>query len=353
MSGRSNQRSGFKGRGALDNPANRYHAFKREAIDDVGDDGPGPETELIVDHSRSALAWNESPDLPFDRSVNPYRGCEHGCIYCYARPSHAWLGYSPGLDFETRIVYKPDVARLLAAEIDRPGYRCGVIALGTNTDPYQPADRQLRLTRAVLALLHERRHPVSVTTKSSLVERDLDILADMAAGGLAQVLVSLPTIDDDLSRCMEPRAAAPGRRLETIARLARAGVPTGVLVAPVIPGLSDDQLESILERAAAAGARSAAFILLRLPGEVKDLFRAWLAAHYPLRADKVLSLVASVRGGRLNDPRFGSRMRGQGPVADLIRRRFALARRRTGLDRPPPVLDTSAFRPGRAQLSLF
>jgi len=349
-----------KGRGAVSNPDGRFESCTRAAVDDgwggADDELPPLRTTVAVDRARTVIARNDSPDVPFAQSINPYRGCEHGCIYCYARPSHAYLGLSPGLDFETRLFAKTDAAQRLRAELARPGYRCQPIALGANTDPYQPLERRRRVTRAVIEVLAECRHPLSVVTKSALVERDLDLLAPMAAERLASVHVSITTLDTGLARIMEPRAAAPLRRLELVRRLRAADVPCGVLVAPLIPGLTDHELEPILEAAAQAGANSARYILIRLPGEVDGLFQQWLHAHYPDRAQHVLSLLRQCRGGRTNDPRFGRRMRGDGPVADLLARRFAVASRRLGLDGDGIDLDTTRFRPPArdpAQLALL
>jgi DNA repair photolyase len=353
-----------KGRGAVTNPTGRFESEKRVAPlpDEMGpderfalhdprapeppDDGTlPPRTIVSLDASRTILARNDSPDVPFDVSINPYRGCEHGCIYCFARPSHAYLGFSPGLDFETRIVAKPEAPALLRAALARPGYRCRAIALGSNTDPYQPVEREMRITRRLLELLRETHHPVSVVTKSSLVLRDLDLLVPMAEEGLASVFVSLTTLDRELARRMEPRAAAPERRLHTLRALAEAGVRTGVLASPMIPGLNDAELDRILEAAARAGARTAGYILLRLPHELRRLFEEWLEANYPERRRRVLTLVRETRGGRLNDPAFGTRMRGTGPYAELLKRRFEVAARRHGLDRALPSLDIGRFRP--------
>ena len=352
-------------RGASANPDNRYAAHQREAVDDgwPADEAPPPlRTQVGLDASRTVISYNQSPDIPFDRSLNPYRGCEHGCIYCYARPSHAWLGLSPGLDFETRLFYKPDAAAQLERELAAPGYRPAPLALGANTDPYQPIERRYRVTRAVLQVLADCRHPLTITTKSALVLRDLDLLVPLARQRLAAVLVSVTTLDRALARRLEPRAATPERRLEVIGALAQAGVPVGVLVSPLIPGLTDDDLERILARAAQAGATRAASILIRLPLELADLFDAWLREHYPQRADKVLSLIRQCHGGRLNDPEFGARMTGSGPVADLLDQRFRLAARRLGLDGAlAPAdsgwdLDCTRFRrplPIGTQLDLF
>jgi DNA repair photolyase len=350
-----------KGRGAGLNPAGRFEALRREAFDD-GWSGldelaadPPPATEVLPDRARTVIARNESPDIPFDQSINPYRGCEHGCVYCYARPSHAHLGLSPGLDFETRLFAKHDAAELLRKELSRPSYVCRPISLGANTDPYQPIERRLEITRRIVEVLAETRHPFSIVTKSALVLRDLDLLAPMAAEGLVRVFVSITTLDAELARRMEPRAAAPHRRLATLGGLREAGVPAGVMVAPIIPALNDSEIEAILERAALAGAESAGWVLLRLPHELKDLVSDWLERHYPLRARRVLALVRETRGGALNDPAFGSRMRGRGAYAELIARRFALACRRLGLDRQRMAGRTDLFRPPRTdgQLDLF
>ncbi|TCJ15787.1 PA0069 family radical SAM protein [Parasulfuritortus cantonensis] len=346
------------GRGATGNPGNRYAAHAREACDDgwgsLDAEPPPLRTELLVDRSRTVISYNQSPDVPFDRSINPYRGCEHGCVYCFARPTHAWLGLSPGLDFESRLFHKPDAPAVLRGELAKPGYRCAAIALGINTDAYQPVERRLGLTRAIIEVLAEHGHPFTVVTKSALIERDLDLLGPLAARGLVQVAISVTTLDRHLARTLEPRAAAPERRLETLRRLAAAGVPVTALVAPVIPFLNDHELEAILAAAHAAGARDAGYALVRLPLEVKELFRDWLALHAPLKAERVLNRLRDCRAGKDNDSRFGSRMRGEGEYADLIARRFALARRRLAF---PGVaaLDCSQFRvPGRAeQLDLF
>jgi DNA repair photolyase len=359
MSQRSLGTEPRRGRGAPSNPANRYEAHHYEPFDD-GWEGSDPqpsriETSLTADSSLSVIARNSSPDLPFDRSLNPYRGCEHGCIYCYARPSHAWLGLSPGLDFETRLFYKPDAPELLRRELSLPGYRPAPIALGANTDAWQPAERRLGITRALLEVLREHHHPLTLVTKSALVERDIDLLSDLAGKDLVHAMVSLTTLDRGLARRMEPRAAAPARRLETLRRLAAAGIPTGVMIAPVIPVLTDSEMERLLGAAREAGAAEAAYVLLRLPLEVEPLFREWLEAHAPGMAKRVLNRLRDSRGGRLNDPRFGSRMLGEGPYAELIGQRFRLAHRRLGFP-GLPALSTEDFRVPRgesAQLSLF
>jgi len=356
-----------RGRGTANNPDSRYAEHRREAVDDgwwqdAAFDGDGdttaPKTELGVDHSRSAISYNSSPDIPFDRSVNPYRGCEHGCIYCYARPTHAWLGLSPGLDFERRLFHKPDAAAQLCNELAAPGYRPATLILGANTDPYQPIERRLGITRQILEVLSDCGHPVAITTKSALVVRDRDLLADMATRQLAAVQISITTLDDKLARTLEPRAASPRRRLRAIADLAAAGIPVGVLVSPLIPGLTDADLERIVELAADSGASRAGALLIRLPLEIKDLFQDWLHQHYPERAEKVLSLIRQCRAGHLNDANFGSRMTGTGPVAELLQQRFRLAIRKHGLSRQDSgwELTTEHFcRPALSgqQLSLF
>ncbi len=294
-----------KGRGAASNDSGRFEAERRVAFDDgwgTADEEPVPlTTTLTVDATRTIIARNNSPDIGFDRSINPYRGCEHGCIYCYARPSHAYLGLSPGLDFESRLFYKPDAAALLAGELRKKGYSCRPIALGSNTDPYQPVERRLGITRAILQVLRDFRHPVTIVSKSALIQRDLDILGEMARDRLACVTISVTTLNRTLARRMEPRASTPERRLETIAALAGAGIPTGVLSAPMIPALNDNEMEQILERARAAGATSTGYTLLRLPLELKSLFKEWLEEHFPDKAAHVLSLVAQTHGGRLYD----------------------------------------------------
>ncbi len=334
----------IKGRGALTNPANRFHELVHEALADDAD-GPGPDTRVEQQPAKSLLTPNRSPDVPFELSVNPYRGCEHGCIYCYARPSHAYLDLSPGLDFETRIFAKPNAARVLERELSRPGYRCRVIALAGNTDAYQPAEKRLAITRELLEVMRWFRQPVSIITKSALVLRDLDLLESMARANLVSVTISVTSLDPGIKRTLEPRAAAPAARLKTISQLATAGVPTGVLVAPVIPKVTDHELEAIVEAAAEAGAQRAGYILIRLPLEVRDLFVDWLEAHYPDRAGAVMSLIRQCHDGRDYRARFGVRMRGSGHFAELIEHRFRAAVRRAGLDRRESlVLDTSRFR---------
>jgi len=342
-------RHAFPGRGALANPPGRFDRRQLEVADDGWYQDEVPESipvTLEPDHAREVITTNDSPDIPFEQSVNPYRGCSHACSYCYARPSHSYMGLSPGLDFETRLFYKADAARLLEEQLARPGYACKPIMLGANTDPYQPLERRMRVTRSVLEVLASTRHPVSVITKSALVLRDLDLLTQLARQGLTSVALSITTLDVELKRRMEPQTASPAARLRTLATLHEAGVPCGVLVAPVIPALNDHELEDILAAAAQAGARWAGYVLLRLPYEIKDLFAAWLTEHYPQRAEHVMSLIRAMRGGRENDPRFGARMRGTGPYALLLKNRFRLACRRLNLNvTGRDALSTTLFRP--------
>lgn len=346
------------GRGTPANPDNRFHQCGHETFDDGwGSAQPASAvpTSLQRDTSRTVIVYNRSPDVPFDRSINPYRGCEHGCVYCYARPSHAYLDCSPGLDFETRIFYKPEAACLLQRELSAKNYRCAPLALGANTDAYQPAERKLRITRSLLAVLNDCRHPVGIVTKSALVERDIDVLSDMARQGLAHVMVSVTTLDKRLARTLEPRAAAPHRRLELIGRLASAGIPTGVLVAPVIPFINDSDIEDILMQARQAGALAAGYIMIRLPHEVRGLFRDWLDCHRPDSAARVMNRIRDMRGGQENDPRFGRRMTGDGVFADLVRQRFERAVARLGFP-DMPEFNCRLFRPPESegsQLSLF
>ena len=336
----------IRGRGARGNLPGRFERQTVELDEGIAEMAPHPDTELIPERSRSIISRNKSPDIGFSQSINPYKGCEHGCIYCYARPSHAYLDFSPGLDFETRIVHKPNAADLLRRELARPGYRCSTIALGVNTDCYQPFEKQLRTTRALLEIMLETRHPVGIVTKSALVERDLDLLGELARLGLTQVALSITTLDNELKRRMEPRTASPRRRLMTIERLTEAGVPAGVMFAPVIPALNDHELEAVLKASAEAGALWAGYTVLRLPNEVRPLFKDWLAEQYPLRAKHVMSRVRQIRAGRENDTAFGRRMRGQGHYADLLRQRFDKACRRYGLNSVRrPSLNTTLFRP--------
>jgi DNA repair photolyase len=338
----------YKGRGSISNSAGRFEKHSNHAEDDgwgcLEADLPPLPTEIIIDSTRSLINYNDSPDIPFDRSINPYRGCEHGCVYCFARPTHAYLGYSAGQDFETKILLKPDAGSLLREELAKRSYRCAAMALGTNTDPYQPLERQHRLMRQILEVLAETRHPVSIVTKSALIERDLDILADMAAQGLASVYVSITTLDRTLARALEPRAAAPQRRLETLDKLRGAGIPVGVMVAPLIPVLTDYELESIVTASHHAGALSAEYILLRLPLEVADLFEEWLHQHYPLKAEHVMNRIRECRGGKVYDATFHQRQRGSGSYADLIGQRFRLICKKLGLDQSLPPLRTDLFR---------
>lgn len=344
--------SELDGRGTRLNPANRFERLHVERAPDDDEAAPAAEpapTELYRDASRSILAENDSPDVGFRFSLNPYRGCEHGCVYCYARPSHEYLGFSAGLDFERKLMVKTDAPELLRAALAAPRWQPQVVALSGNTDCYQPVERQLRLTRACLEVFAEHRNPVSVITKSALVVRDADLLAPLAADGAAHVNLTVTTLDLDLARRLEPRAATPERRLQAIATLAAAGVPVNVMVAPVIPGLNDHEIPAILERAAAAGARSASWVLLRLAAPLDQLFGDWLERHYPDRVVRVLGRLRSCRGGALNDPRFGKRMRGEGQYAAQLRDLFTLAARRRGLDRPLPPLRSDGFRvPPRA-----
>ncbi|WP_405232229.1 PA0069 family radical SAM protein [Lentisalinibacter salinarum] len=329
------------GRGAVSNAPGRF-ATRCTEPEDARDPAPG--TNLHDERAVSIISRNRSPDVPFDQSLNPYRGCEHGCVYCYARPTHSYLDLSPGLDFESEIFVKTNAADRLRATLMNPRYECRPITIGANTDAYQPAERSRRITRSVLEVLAEFRHPFSIITKSALIERDLDILGEMAADGLCSVAISLPTLQDDVKRLLEPRAPSATRRLRTIERLAAAGVPVTLMLAPVIPALTDHEIERILKTAAAAGADRATWVLLRLPHEVAPLFREWLEAHYPQRAARVMSLVRQSRGGRDYDAAWGRRQRGTGEYAGLIARRFAMARRRAGYGEGERPLDTSRFR---------
>ena len=348
--------AGRRGRGSTSNPTGRFEAAQREVFHDpdwMADDPAPLRTQVTPERSTRIIARNTSPDIPFDRSINPYRGCEHGCIYCYARPTHAFLGLSPGLDFESRIFAKPDAARLLLRELAAPGYSPDTIALGTATDPYQPAERTHRITRAVLEVLRDARHPVGITTKSDLVLRDLDLLAEMAADNLALVAISLPTLDPALARRLDPRAPRPEKRLAAMARLSEAGVPVMVNVSPIIPGLTDHEIESILARAREHGASRIGHALLRLPGEVADLMADWFAEHYPERQARAFALLRQARGGRENDPRFGHRFRGEGAYAAMIGQRVRLAGTRLGYGFGRMALNRDVFRKPGAQLVLF
>jgi len=357
-----------KGRGATVNPSGRFERYRREAfVDDWSDpgwtDGGGTEyvpppirTEVAVDSTKTIIAYNNSPDIGFDRSINPYRGCEHGCVYCFARPTHSYFGLSAGLDFETKLFAKPEAAKLLEAELAAPNYVCQPIAMGTNTDPYQPVERSFKVTRSILEVLARADHPVTIVTKSALVARDIDLLAPMAKKNLVWVGVSVTTLDRELARRMEPRAATPARRLAAIRALSEAGIPVGVMAAPVIPAVTDHELEAILEAARDAGASSAGFIMLRLPHEIKDLWMDWLDVHAPLKKKRVLDLIRGMRKGKLNDGAFGSRFRPTGGYAGMIRQRFMIAARRLGLEREGRPLDCTKFKrpalPGQ-QLALF
>ena len=350
----------MKGRGARSNLSGRFEADRREDFDDGWQDGdqdlPPLRTSLSVERARTIITRNTSPDVGFDRSINPYRGCEHGCTYCYARPAHAYMGLSPGLDFESRLFFKPDGARLLEPELSKPRYRPQPIHIGGNTDAYQPVERQTGLTRQILEVLQRFNHPLSIITKSALIARDADILGPMGRKGLARAAISITTLDRKLARAMEPRAATPAKRLEAISRLTEAGCPVMVSLAPVIPGLNDHELEAILEASQKAGAISATYVTLRLPLEIKDLFREWLEDARPERAARVMALIRQTRGGKDYDPEWSQRMKGTGPLADLIATRFKAAKKRYGLDAPRPPLDTSQFTvPPRSgdQIDLF
>jgi DNA repair photolyase len=353
------QQLSIKGRGARSNTTGRFESEVREAFDDgwTAEDEPKPlKTTLSAEKARVIITHNDSPDVGFSASINPYRGCEHGCIYCYARPAHAYMGLSPGLDFESQLFFKPDAARLLERELSRPKYVPDVIHIGGNTDPYQPQERKLRITRGVIGVLSRFEHPFSVITKNALILRDIDLLAPMAEKNLVRVAVSITTLDRKLARSMEPRAATPERRLEAVRLLSQAGVPVTVMFAPCIPGLNDHEMEAVLERAAEAGATGAGYVALRLPLEIKDLFKEWLASDHPDRAGRVMSLVRQMRGGKEYDSQWGKRMKGEGPIAALMSRRFATAKARYGLDAPFGGLDLTRFRappkPGD-QIDLF
>lgn len=352
-------------RGALSQIQGRFETAQRSPFDDgwtqEEDAASSPQTTVTEERARSIIARNESPDIPFEQSINPYRGCEHGCIYCYARPSHAYLELSPGLDFETKLFAKTNAVELLKEELSKRGYRAKPMAFGTNTDVYQPIERRYKLMRGLLEVLAACDHPLTIVTKSALIERDIDLLAPMAKKNLLKAFVSITTLDHRLARTLEPRAASPQRRVDAIRALASAGIPCGVMVAPLIPALTDKSLEDVLEAASKAGATMAGWILLRLPNEVRPLFKEWLAAHYPQRAEHVISIVRQSRGGRENDPNFGSRMTGSGNFVDLIGKRFDLACRRLGLNSEDNHmasrngLDCSLFRPpsSAGQMKLF
>jgi DNA repair photolyase len=348
-----------RGRGTLSNASGRYEPIARVAFDDGWqslEELPAFQTTVSVDSTRKIITRNSSPDISFDRSINPYRGCEHGCVYCFARPTHAYLGLSPGLDFETKLFVKPDAPHLLERELSAPGYEPRTIAIGTNTDPYQPIERKYQVMRGILEVLERAGHPVGIVTKSALILRDLDILAKLAERNLVKVAISVTTLDSKLARTMEPRAATPGRRLEALRQLSAAGIPTSVMVAPVIPAINDSDIERILDAAALAGVKGAGYVLLRLPLEVRDLFVEWLNANYPDRAAHVMKLIRGMRGGKDYDSTFGKRMTGAGPYAWMLGRRFETACEKRGLNRNRASLTTEHFTPPRPraeQLSLF
>ncbi|MHB8421531.1 MAG: PA0069 family radical SAM protein [Leptospirales bacterium] len=338
---------GPRGRGASGNPDNRYESTRRESFQDGWEtlSFPGEiATTLSIDTSRSIINRNDSPDVGFSQSINPYRGCEHGCVYCFARPTHAYLGLSPGLDFESRLFYKKDAPELLKKELSHPRYQCETVALGINTDAYQPVESALGLTRRILEVLDDFQHPVALVTKSSLIERDIDLLSGMARKNLVHVFVSMTTLDQDLARRLEPRATVPSRRLETIRALSEAGIPVGVMVAPVIPVLTEPELESLLKESRNAGAKGAGYVLLRLPLELKELFNDWLQKHVPMASDHIQNQIRAFHQGKEYDSRFGVRMRGSGPLADLLEQRFRLAFKRLGFGAMSP-LRTDLFTP--------
>ena len=350
----------FKGRGSSSNLAGRFDSLILERADDgwyQDEVVENPAETVLPDRARSVITSNDSPDVGFDVSINPYRGCSHGCIYCFARPTHSYLGLSPGLDFETKLFYKADAVKILEAELAKPRYVCKTIALGINTDGYQPLEKRLEVTRGILAVLERCRHPVTIVTKSALIVRDIDLLSSLAKDQLVSVMVSVTSLSNDIKRTLEPRTASPAARLKVIEQLTQAGIPVGVLVAPVIPAITDHEIEDILSAAKAAGATRAGCVLLRLPHELKILFREWLAEHYPDRAKHVMSLINQSRGGKDYDSQFGTRMRGTGPYAELLRTRFDLAKRKLGFDDAEDryELNTQLFKPPRPdtpQLSL-
>ncbi|SHH95185.1 PA0069 family radical SAM protein [Pollutimonas bauzanensis] len=355
------QATPIKGRGSVSNRTSRFEQLQREPFDDEWaqpdqDAAPRPATTVSLETAKSIISRNDSPDIHFEQSINPYRGCEHGCIYCYARPTHAYLNHSPGLDFETRLYAKRNAAELLRKELSKPSYVPKLIALGANTDPYQPIERRLRISAGILAVLEEFNHPVAITTKSASVTQDIERLARMASKNLVRVFMSVGSLDRSIARTLEPRASTPGARIDAIRALSQAGIPTGVIVAPVIPSLTDHDMEKILFSAKDAGARNAAYVLLRLPLEIADLFREWLAAHHPLKEAHVMNLVKQMRGGKIYDPDFKTRMRGTGVFADLLEQRFRRACAKAGLNQTRHVLSTDLFRPppeDQPQLKLF
>ncbi len=346
----------MKGRGAGWNPQNRFETLAYERDEEAPPEDESPGTIYLRDPTRTIIATNDSPDVAFEASINPYRGCEHGCIYCFARPTHAYHGMSPGLDFETQLFVKPDAPELLRKELADPRYSPRVIALGTNTDPYQPIERKWKLTRRILEVLRDANHPVGIVTKSILVVRDIDILSEMAAKGLAKVALSVTTLDAKLARAMEPRASTPPKRLEAIRELTRAGIPTAIMTAPIVPAINDSEIERLLDAGAAAGATEAGFVMLRMPLEIKDLFREWLQEHFPDKEKHVISLIRDIHGGKDYDSTWGLRQRGTGPYAWSIARRFELACRKLGLNRRSMPLTTSLFRKPKmagSQMDLF
>jgi DNA repair photolyase len=348
-----------RGRGAVSNPSGRYEPARREGFDDgwnLEEELPPLPTEVIIEKPRTIITKNDSPDIGYDRSINPYRGCEHGCSYCFARPTHAYQGLSSGLDFETKIFAKPSAPELLEKELRAPSYRPSTIAIGSNTDPYQPVERRFRIMRGILEVLNRANHPVGIVTKSALITRDIDILSQMADRQLAKVAISITTLDPKLARAMEPRAATPAKRLETVRRLAEAGIPVTVLVAPIIPAINDHEIEAILKAAHAAGATEAGYVLLRLPHDLKELMRDWLTEHYPDKLNHVFSLLQEAHGGKDYDAQWGMRQTGVGPYAWMIGRRFETAAERLGLNKRSLKLRTDLFRPPvqeTGQLSLF
>ncbi len=352
----------IKNRGAISNPAGRFEVTEREEFDDgwdlYGDDEivSTLQTTLIRENSKSIITRNDSPDIGFEQSINPYRGCEHGCIYCYARPAHAYMNMSPGLDFESKIFYKPDAAQLLEQELSKPNYQCKPIMLGSNTDPYQPSESKLKITRSILEVLNRTNHPVGIITKSTLISRDIDILADMAKRNLAKVAVSITTLSIKLKQILEPRTGAPQARLKLIQQLVGQGIPVRVMAAPMIPLINDSELEKILESAKKAGATNAGYTFIRLPHEVKDLFKEWLAQHFPERAEHVMSIIRQMRNGKEYDATFGKRMRGEGEFAELLAMRFKLACKRFKLNVSDTSYDTQSFKKpnsNKHQLDLF
>src|SRR6266568_442247 len=345
----------FRARGAAENPPNRFEKISLERDPDWNDpDEPAPQTQFFKDHSDSIINYNDSPDVGFSASVNPYRGCEHGCIYCYARPFHEYLGFSSGLDFETKIMVKENAPKLLREELSSPKWKPQVIAMSGVTDCYQPIERKLKLTRGCLEVLAEFRNPVGIVTKNRLVTRDIDLLGELARHQAAMVFVSLTSLNAEITRKLEPRASHPHARLEAMGELAKAGIPVGIMVAPVIPALTDHEIPTVLAKAAEAGVQYAGYTVLRLPYAVAGLFEQWLDQHFPERKEKVLGRIRETRGGKLNDARFGSRMKGEGPFAGMIREMFILARRKAGIGEHPPALSTAAFRrPGGEQRLMF